>query len=201
MRDSFFNTEPDLTPARIAEITGLSTDSQRDWRRRGVINGIGVQQPNGRWLYDSFDALMLYTMRQLAASSIDLLGARWLCHDVCPLVVGAAINARGVAPDLPRGARFRIAYPDPTARGGWSLAPAYRDPINGLLFAGMSPRKREEAAPEIAPVCLLIDLRMLGTSLPPHFDELLPHAAEGTLEYLQACKEAAKREREAEGKA
>lgn len=74
MPDYLFHSQPTLTPAALADVTGLSTDMQRDWRRRGYIK-LGTQQDNGRWLYDWYDAFHIYLMRALYDGGCELAQA------------------------------------------------------------------------------------------------------------------------------
>ncbi|MFT3724633.1 MAG: hypothetical protein QM773_13750 [Hyphomonadaceae bacterium] len=50
-----------FSPAEVAEITGLSTLMQRDWRRRGYL-----RSTDGHARFDPFDVLEVWSMKELA---------------------------------------------------------------------------------------------------------------------------------------
>jgi len=52
-------------PAEVGEVTGIGPDTQRDWRRRGLIDGLGEQDARGRWRYSGLDCLTLWIARRL----------------------------------------------------------------------------------------------------------------------------------------
>jgi hypothetical protein len=54
-----------FTPAEAARITGVSTDSQRDWRRRGFL-----PQVEGHARFDAFSLVELWAMKMLSDRGI-----------------------------------------------------------------------------------------------------------------------------------
>ncbi|WP_319826565.1 MerR family transcriptional regulator [Thalassovita sp.] len=159
MRDTTFYSEPSITPAKLAEITGVSPDTQRDWRRRGVFEGLGTLQPNGRWLYDSFDVLIICVMRELAASNVELFAARRISTLITSRVVVWAIHEKGIM-SAAGACRFSVAYPDDAAPAGWQVETLFH--VNML-----------NNTPDRGAACLLIDLQSMGRALPAYFDDLL----------------------------
>ncbi len=79
----------DLDPAEVAERSGLPQASQRDWRRRGFMEGIGQMQSNGRWMYSVNDAVSIAITRLLMSRrlSTDITDAFRVSMAVKPHVV------------------------------------------------------------------------------------------------------------------
>lgn len=70
--EPLFDSLPELTPAQLGESTGIKPDMQRDWRRRGYIQGLRTVSGNGRWLYDWYDVFTLSMMQRLYCRGIEL---------------------------------------------------------------------------------------------------------------------------------
>ncbi|MCY1126016.1 MerR family transcriptional regulator [Frigidibacter sp. RF13] len=168
MRDTVFHSQPTIAPARLAEITGVSPDTQRDWRRRGVFEGIGVLQENGRWLYDNFDVLIVCLLRQLSDSNVDLFTARSISTLIGSRVAVWAIKQKRLGPFAVRAPlenhRYAAAYSNKDAFLGWTVVP---------LFQGSNL----DRAPDRGAASILLDLKSMGAALPDYFDELLPALA------------------------
>ncbi len=79
----------ELNPTELAEVTGLSQDSQRDWRRRGFLEDMGQLQPNGRWLYSAADAVVVSIILWLLAKRLttDINDAKNIAKVARPMVV------------------------------------------------------------------------------------------------------------------
>ncbi|KQV32253.1 hypothetical protein ASC97_01255 [Rhizobium sp. Root1203] len=65
-------------PTELHKFSGLTQDGQRDWRRRGFMDGIGQVQPNGRWKYSAPDVVKLalarlFVSRRLVADLNDAI--------------------------------------------------------------------------------------------------------------------------------
>jgi hypothetical protein len=169
MRDHIFHSDPAVPPARLAEITGVSPDTQRDWRRRGVFEGIGVLQENGRWLYDSFDVLIVCLLRQLSDSNVDLITARSISTLIGSNVVVWAIKQKRLGPFAVRAPlehnRYAVAYSNKDAFLGWEVV---------SLFQGSSL----DSSPDRGAASILLDLKSMGAALPDYFDDLLPSLAD-----------------------
>ncbi|MEE9271713.1 MAG: hypothetical protein V3U57_00320 [Robiginitomaculum sp.] len=60
--ENIFNT---FTPSELAEITGLSTTMQRDWRRRGIL-----ATSDGHAKFDIYDLTEVYFMARMSESGI-----------------------------------------------------------------------------------------------------------------------------------
>lgn len=63
-----------LAPSEVSEITGVSPEMQRDWRRRGLMDDLG-EVTNSRWRYSVHDAFTLWIVRKLTESGIALVDA------------------------------------------------------------------------------------------------------------------------------
>lgn len=64
----------EITPARIEQLTGIPPEHLRDWRRRGFLEGVGVQADTGRWHYRFGDILLL--------ASVNFMVSRRLVSDM-----------------------------------------------------------------------------------------------------------------------
>ena len=67
--------------------TGITPNVLRDWRRRGIIDSIGIQQDNKRWTFAVSDLVALIVMNRLSDQGLDLLNgeeiARWVGPAIC----------------------------------------------------------------------------------------------------------------------
>ncbi|SCW36814.1 hypothetical protein SAMN02927924_00230 [Sphingobium faniae] len=69
MRYTVRNIEREFTPAEAAEITGVSTALQRDWRRRGIL----AEKVEGKWTrWTLKDVIGLAVMKRLSDAGIDV---------------------------------------------------------------------------------------------------------------------------------
>jgi hypothetical protein len=73
-------------PAQVAELSGVSVDSLRDWRRRNILEGFGAVQANGRWLYSATEILTFAIARVLELNGQSIIYALWMAHE-CVLQV------------------------------------------------------------------------------------------------------------------
>jgi hypothetical protein len=110
-----------MTPAKLAEVTGVSADMQRDWRRREYISNLGTQSENGRWLYDWYDAFTIYLMRQMYQGGCELSRAQTFAATVGQDVLLYAIEARYPGKVFPqyRFHRFQIDKRGDPKHGNW----------------------------------------------------------------------------------
>ncbi|MCB1398054.1 MAG: MerR family transcriptional regulator, partial [Rhodobacteraceae bacterium] len=58
----------EYSPSEVARVSGVSTSLQRDWRRRGVIQG----RADGWNKYDLADVIRMTVMRAFTQSGISL---------------------------------------------------------------------------------------------------------------------------------
>ena len=154
MPDHLFNSEPHMPPAKLAEVTGLSADMQRDWRRRGYIENLGTQGSNGRWEYDWADALYVYLMRQMYDGGCELSRALMFAVTLSPDVLLHAVKARYPGKVSPRFRyyRFQIDERGRLEDGKW-FAVRFND-LNAL---------------ETRAVGLIVDCVALANDLPAAF--------------------------------
>ncbi|MGO7263761.1 hypothetical protein [Rhizobium leguminosarum] len=54
-------------PADLSQYSGLSPDNQRDWRRRGFLDGVGELQSNGRWKYSAINVIRIAVAKTLVS--------------------------------------------------------------------------------------------------------------------------------------
>lgn len=66
------------TTAEIVSLCGLSSGTLREWRRLGLLDGVGILQENYRWVYDGADTELLVAMATLANFDITRKLARQL---------------------------------------------------------------------------------------------------------------------------
>jgi len=73
-----------FTPQQAAEISGVSQETQRDWRRRGFLK----KKPGGGWTaYDHLDLAKLMTMKTLSETGIDLSKAQKIADAAAWMIV------------------------------------------------------------------------------------------------------------------
>lgn len=158
MQDFLFNSSPHMTPAKLAEVTGLSADMQRDWRRREYIANLGTQSDTGRWLYDWYDAFILFLMRKMYEGGCELPRAQIAAATVGQDVLMFCIEARFPGKVFPRFRYHRFVKDErgKPEHGGWV----------SIRFNDLSRQ---------APVAvgLLIDCVALANELPRDFDEAI----------------------------
>lgn len=73
---------PRLAPAEVAELIGVSADTQRDWRRRSLIDNLGKQDDSGRWRYSVTDTFTMWIARRLNEIGFDIADAMPLAYVV-----------------------------------------------------------------------------------------------------------------------
>ena len=71
---------PTVGPAEVADLVDLSTDSQRDWRRRGLLDEHGRQDANGRWRYSVLETFTMWIARRLTEARFDISDAMILAY-------------------------------------------------------------------------------------------------------------------------
>ena len=59
--------------AEAAKLAGLSVDNLRDWRRRGLLDGIGAKSEAGRTVYSPKDVTILTLARKISNSRLRTL--------------------------------------------------------------------------------------------------------------------------------
>ena len=155
MPDYLFQSQPTMTPAMLAEVTGLSTDMQRDWRRRGYIK-LGTQQDNGRWLYDWYDAFHICLMRVLYDGGCELAQANLFAASLGEDVLTHAVAMRYPGLVIPQYRFHRIQKDE---RG---------HPEHGYW---LTIRFNNLAAQETKAFALVADCLQLAKELPSAFDE------------------------------
>ncbi|MEP0188822.1 hypothetical protein [Roseibium sp.] len=128
---------------------------QRDWRRRGYIENLGTQSDKGRWLYDWYDAFIIYLMRQMYEGGCELSRAQLFAATIYEDVLSYAIEARFPGKVAPR-CRYHHFFKDPRGRvedGNWVARP-----FNSLESG------------KIRSVGFLVDCSGLANDLPGKFD-------------------------------
>lgn len=69
MRYSVHTIDREFTPAEAADITGVSTALQRDWRRRGILSG----NTDGKWTrWNLHDIIRLSVMKLFSDAGMDV---------------------------------------------------------------------------------------------------------------------------------
>src|SRR3546814_17287535 len=104
MRFSIRSIDREFSPAEAAEITGVSTALQRDWRRRGIL----PENADGKWTrWDLNDIIKLSVMKLLSDAGIDV--------SKTSIVSQIAMMPTTAATSLPDGA---IPFPSEQQRVG-----------------------------------------------------------------------------------
>ncbi|WBU53326.1 hypothetical protein [Paracoccus sp. SCSIO 75233] len=148
-----------MTPAKLAEVTGLSADMQRDWRRRGYIT-LGTMQPNGRWLYDWYDAFCIYLIRKLYDAGCELPRANLFSASIHKQVLMNACHIRAPEAFGPQRRFIRMQI-DPRGRaedGHW-LGITF-DSLNGIEAKGFA---------------FVVDCEQLAREIPESLDPVIEH--------------------------
>jgi DNA-binding transcriptional MerR regulator len=58
--------------SEVSQITGISSVTLRDWRRRNLLDGIGTTNAAGRWCYRRGEIVTLASAKQIETLGIDL---------------------------------------------------------------------------------------------------------------------------------
>lgn len=53
----------DFSQAVTSRLSGVSLDVMRDWRKRGLLDGVGEQTETGRWVYSFTEIVILSIVR------------------------------------------------------------------------------------------------------------------------------------------
>ncbi len=69
---------PEFGPAQVAKLTGISVESLREQRHRGLLDGFGEVQANGRWHYSVTDIITFAIARILGLMEIPIGQALWI---------------------------------------------------------------------------------------------------------------------------
>jgi hypothetical protein len=62
----------DFSPGSVEIFSGVSTDVQRDWRRRGFLSNYGMQLESGRWVYSLRDTGAFWLATRLMKTGCEL---------------------------------------------------------------------------------------------------------------------------------
>lgn len=84
---------PCFTPSEIERFAEVTPANLRGWRHRGLLNGFGQEQPNGRWLYSGTEVLTMAIGHHLTSAAVDLKFGLWIGWTVAAQVVDS-ISAR-----------------------------------------------------------------------------------------------------------
>jgi hypothetical protein len=121
-----------LSPSDIEEMPGPSPDILRDWRRRGLLRGIGhIVLPDGSitsdteiaraagvnrpaWLYALGDAVRLVIARNLGALTNDIETQLTIANLATPSVVEFAMKSSAIPALVDR--RYLVVWRDDTDR-------------------------------------------------------------------------------------
>lgn len=60
------------SPQQVESLTGVPRDTQRDWRRRGLIHDWGRQSKTGRWKYTFEEVMAFYLTDRLSLTGMEL---------------------------------------------------------------------------------------------------------------------------------
>lgn len=137
-----------FTPGELAQITGISTEQQRDWRRRELI--VGKDEPNKHAQFDLITVAELLVLKRLIDQGIPVSRAKSLAEKSAQAV------ARFAAGD-PRASRYIVFYTLATGHRttlecGPSGLALFIDDINADYSDGGA-------------IFLVIDRHALGTTL------------------------------------
>ncbi|WP_370158474.1 MerR family transcriptional regulator [Salipiger bermudensis] len=84
-----------MPPNAVTALTKVDPDTIRDWRRQGIIDGIGEQGSNGRWMYSVADCVVLWMAVKLAGPKgiyMELNRALALSHRSALRVMATAVD-------------------------------------------------------------------------------------------------------------
>lgn len=175
MPDPLFHSEPELSPAEFARVTGVSPDMQRDWRRRGYIDDIGTMQKNGRWKYDWSDAFLIFIARKIVANGFELTLSLRIANTIAPFVLFQAQHQWGIYSTDGRNKRFFRVFKDPAKEvegyDDWTAKTTmYLDDGSGVAAS------------------ILVDAHMIAYQLPEDFKPAMVKAAEITFAEISGGK-------------
>lgn len=150
---------PLFTPAEAAQITGVTTDSQRDWRRRDILP---TQEGEAR--YNVFDLAKLTTIHLFSNAGYGLKHAL----DWCPYVPAAILrhalhvdgtidgDANGHTPEVIAAKFSKVLAADCLV--GWA---------DGTVTAESDPEAAQLRAPadKLAGFIRIADLQIIGEEL------------------------------------
>lgn len=95
----------------IQERTGIDPENLRDWRRRGLLEGVGTLQENGRWSYRVGDVLLLaIAVHLVRQSGLHLAHALKIAAFANPPLWCRASHEAGRYADQQRAIRFLVAW-------------------------------------------------------------------------------------------
>lgn len=137
-------------PNEVSTIAGLTPDKLRDWRRRNLLDDVGTELANGRWVYSFGDVSLL-------AISGWLLKAGFVSDLKPALRIAARINAvvwNFIAePDhseiVERSGRYFMVLPEGSIEQRWTIAFPTAEALRGY------------------PAATVIDCKVLAETLSP----------------------------------
>lgn len=87
--DKAFDFLRSTRPAgEFSQITGISQDTLRDWRKRDMSIGYGQPLPNGYWGYSMKDAMKVHLAKTFIESGFEWKDALWMGHIVGGYLTG-----------------------------------------------------------------------------------------------------------------
>lgn len=69
-----------FSASEASRYSGISQDVLRDWRRRGVLEGVGAAQPSGRWLFSFHEIILLAIVRTLEPNGQSIAVLFFMAH-------------------------------------------------------------------------------------------------------------------------
>lgn len=140
------------SPADVETATSgdLKPNVLRDWRRRGLLEGIGRQDANGRWRYTRANVCHLAIASYLARQGLTIERALSMAAFACNAVIGWLAEVPTDFYDQAKARyRFVVGY---EARGEFQVAPS-DNPNFSRFEIGMchvvNPRLIAESMPKL----------------------------------------------------
>lgn len=78
-----------FSASEASRYSGISQDVLRDWRRRGVLDGVGAAQPSGRWLFSFHEIILLAIVRALEPNGQSIAVLFFMAHHLAFSVLNA----------------------------------------------------------------------------------------------------------------
>lgn len=82
------------TASEFSALTGISQDTLREWRKRGISTFLGEQLPSGYWGYSMKDAMAVHLASGLRSSGFEWKEALWI-----GFVIAGYLTSRFMYPD------------------------------------------------------------------------------------------------------
>jgi hypothetical protein len=148
--------ERNLSIGQLSDQTGKPVATIADWRKRGMIDGYGQPNPNGKghWLYSVEDALKIHLAENFRNSGIKWKDALWMADIATTYLTGKNLYGEK---KVGYTGRYLVFFGDSKE----NLVFRMSDDLNELFSEAFNWNS--------APVSLVVDLVWTFINLPPKF--------------------------------